>query len=440
MRARRIRLGDAIPGEVRASDGDNNTHKKQRKSTVPLLAVVAVLCWVSIALLWSNGPMTPVPTGTGQSPKNSTSLGAAFVGANNRPRIPRRLVFTYKYNLLEGASPPPPLDLPLKINVLRTIDKYTKFWNMTDQVAAAKYDYFKRRFPEEHVEMPIDEVPVVSFLDDTGCLKVIEQADARLVDVFKYEERGPFKADICRVAELYMNGGWYFDIDIGVVNPIDFEEIGITAYSLPREHLKLLRDGRRERRPSEEDIVTFATVFNAQGRFFQAFTAATPFHPVLKRALNHMVAYYNGSLAELLSKEAPELVASSRTQKGGVPSRDKPMGAGVGPYTLATAFAATLDSEWEDYVGRLFQESGYVRKRGPGPRLKSDKLASRRHSRFLFESLLGDDTKGLFADVPLQDSGEKKIHWCNFVCFGGQKVYFYSRVRGSKGCPFKQKS
>lgn len=64
---------------------------------------------------------------------------------------------------------------------------------MTDQVAAAKYDYFKRRFPEEDVEMPIDEVPVVSFLDDTGCLKVIEQADARLVDVFKYEERGPVR-------------------------------------------------------------------------------------------------------------------------------------------------------------------------------------------------------------------------------------------------------
>ena len=195
--------------------------------------------------------------------------------------------------------------------------------------------------------------------------------------------------------------------------------------------------GKRERRPSAEDIVTFATVFNAQGRFFQAFTAATPFHPVLKRALDHMVAYYNGSLAELLSKEAPELVASSRIQKNGVPSRDKPMGAGVGPYTLATANYATLDSEWEDYVCHLFRESGYVRERSP--RFQSDKLASRRYSRYLFETLLGDDTKGLFADVPLQDSGETKIHWCNFVCFGGQRVYFYSRVRGSKGCPSKQK-
>lgn len=50
-----------------------------------------------------------------------------------------------------------------------------------------------------------------------------------------------------------MNGGWYFDIDIGVVNPIDFEEIGITAYSLPREHLKLLRDGETQTQLTHND-------------------------------------------------------------------------------------------------------------------------------------------------------------------------------------------
>ena len=71
--------------------------------------------------------------------------------------------------------------------------EYTKFWNMTDQVARTKYSYFKRRFPDEEIEMPRIEAPVVSFLDDMGCLRVIEQADARLVDVFKSEERGPVK-------------------------------------------------------------------------------------------------------------------------------------------------------------------------------------------------------------------------------------------------------
>ena len=50
--------------------------------------------------------------------------------------------------------------------------------------------------------MPIDEVPVISFLDDTGCLKVIEQADARLVDAFKHEERGPVRSSSLELCGL----------------------------------------------------------------------------------------------------------------------------------------------------------------------------------------------------------------------------------------------
>ena len=68
-------------------------------------------------------------------------------------------------------------------------------------------------------------------------------------------------------------GGYYFDIDIGVVTPVR------------------LADG-----------VGFATVLEAklwatqprQG-FFQAFMAAAPRHPILKEALDIMLAYYEGT-------------------------------------------------------------------------------------------------------------------------------------------------
>lgn len=147
MRARRgtgTRHDGAMPTDGRSFgvEEDNTQKKHVRKSTIPLIvAVVAALGLVSIAL--SGGPpvrtasMTPDPTDPPMmTPKNSTSLGSAFVGVNNRlPRIPRRLVFTYKYSLLEGASPPPPHDIdsddvPLKNNVLRTIDSkwYTGVW------------------------------------------------------------------------------------------------------------------------------------------------------------------------------------------------------------------------------------------------------------------------------------------------------------------------
>lgn len=65
--------------------------------------------------------------------------------------------------------------------------------------------------------------------------------------------------------------------------------------------------------------------------------------------------------------------------------------------------------------------------------------SKRRYARFLYEISLEDEEvkkAGMWADVPLQDANyTKKIHWCNYVCFGGDAVYFYSRVPGSKGCP-----
>jgi len=67
---------------------------------------------------------------------------------------------------------------------------------------------------------------------------------------------------------------------------------------------------------------------------------------------------------------------------------------------------------------------------------------SKRYSRFLYEISLEDKLvkqSGIFNDIPLQDANyAKKVRWCNFVCFEGSQVYFYSRVKGSKGCPLEK--
>ncbi len=65
---------------------------------------------------------------------------------------------------------------------------------------------------------------------------------------------------------------------------------------------------------------------------------------------------------------------------------------------------------------------------------------SRRYSRFLYEIWLGDEKLkdlGYFQDVPLQENGAytDKFTWCDRVCFGKERVYFYSRVPGSRNCP-----
>ena len=94
-----------------------------------------------------------------------------------------------------------------------------------------------------------------------------------------------FKADICRVAELYLYGGYYFDIDIGVVKPLDVDALPIPTEILePTWNLHSIKKNRLEQ-AEKDDIATFVTVVNKQGRFFQAFTASMPRHPVLKRSL-----------------------------------------------------------------------------------------------------------------------------------------------------------
>ena len=72
--------------------------------------------------------------------------------------------------------------------------------------------------------------------------------------------------------------------------------------------------------------------------------------------------------------------------------------------------------------------------------VSEDIPAKRRYARFLYEiSIENDEVKKLqlFQDVPLQDF-KKKNHWCNYICFGADQSYFYSRVVGSKGCPVEK--
>lgn len=81
---------------------------------------------------------------------------------------------------------------------------------------------------------------------------------------FEKERLGKYKGDICQVAALYAKGGYYFDVDIRVIKPVEL------AFN-----------------------VTFATSLDApKTGFFQAFLASSPGHAVLREALKNMIAYY----------------------------------------------------------------------------------------------------------------------------------------------------
>lgn len=344
--------------------------------------------------------------------------------------IPHRLLFTYKYNLIAPEIHDPAFDEedPLTANVQHTINQYKAYWDAADGGAI---DPQKNRTHEVKV----------TFLSDSICTGIIARTEPRLVKPFYRERKGEYKADVCRAAALYEYGGHYFDIDIGVVEPVNFDALNISSrIPGPLSQLRAIKGknwAATSSFPSKDDVVTFSTVYNRQGRFYQAYTAATPRHPVLKRSLEYMVAYYEGTLEKIL----PQWIIDSTIKMNRIiASRKKTGGMGVGPYTLSIAHRATTDEEWEEYVTNMMKEHGYV---SANERVSKEIPAKRRYARFLYEISLEDEElkgRGLFGDVPLQDANyKKKIHWCNYVCFGGPQVYFYSRVPGSKGCPLEKR-
>jgi hypothetical protein len=148
-------------------------------------------------------------------------------------KIPRRLLFTYKSKILETKEPS-----VLYENVQRTIKMYRDAW--------------------EEPDAP------VWFLDDEDCRSAIYAAKPTLLVYFDREIHGMFKADICRVAALYLTGGHYFDVDMEAVNP----------WILGRN-------------------VTFATVDDVRKiGFFQSFLASEMKGRVIGEALDEMLLYY----------------------------------------------------------------------------------------------------------------------------------------------------
>jgi hypothetical protein len=148
-------------------------------------------------------------------------------------KIPRMLLFTYKSKILETKEPPAFYE-----NVQRTIKMYREAW--------------------EEPDAP------VWFLDDDDCRSAIYAAKPALVTYFDREVDGSWKADICRVAALYLTGGYYFDVDMEAVNPW-----------IPSRN------------------ITFATAVEpAKTRYFQSFLASEKKGRVIEEALNELLLFY----------------------------------------------------------------------------------------------------------------------------------------------------
>jgi hypothetical protein len=104
----------------------------------------------------------------------------------------------------------------------------------------------------------------VWFVNDTDCRSAIYAAKPNLLVYFDREVHGSWKADICRIAALYLTGGHYFDVDMEVVDPW-----------VPDRN------------------VAFATATTPnKTRYYQSFLASEQNGRILEEALDEMLLFY----------------------------------------------------------------------------------------------------------------------------------------------------
>jgi hypothetical protein len=167
-------------------------------------------------------------------------------------KIPRRLIFTYQNNLLETKDPP-----LLYGNVENTIQTYRDEWG--------------------------DPEAPVWFLNDTDCRSAVYTAKPNLLPYFDQEVHGLWKANICRVAALYLTGGYYFDVSTEIVS----------AW-LP------------------DHGVTFAAAADPdKTRYLQSFLASDPKGRIVAKALDVILLFYEQRKSRRVGLLGPDTLKSA---------------------------------------------------------------------------------------------------------------------------------
>ena len=148
-------------------------------------------------------------------------------------KIPRKLWFTYKDDLLKTKEPTHYYE-----NVMKTINAYRKAWG--------------------------DPNAEANVLSDDDCSKILDQINKDLNKIFKEETEGAYKGDICRLGVLYLYGGYYFDVDMQTVTP----------YVAPSD-------------------VSFSSSRTIDGFIFNSFIASTPKHQMLQLGIDETLDFYH---------------------------------------------------------------------------------------------------------------------------------------------------
>jgi hypothetical protein len=286
--------------------------------------------------------------------------------------IPHGLLFTYKHNILETKEPSAYYE-----NVQNTIRKYRQAWKEPNAT--------------------------VVFLDDVECLALIKQHEPRLVRPYQQELYGAYKGDICRMVALYQTGGYYFDIDIEVLKPL-----------VPKKN--------------NQTPTTFITSWVMGGPsvkgFFQAVLCATPKNPIIAAGIQSMIDdwYYN------------EKVISKFRDSWYLKEEQKEVGGSIMPvFNESVFFSKPYQTELSKFHAFRFMGPSTLWK-GWEAALQTRTTTTTSH--WLLEEIDLRIKRNGGSQYPKMNRQE--TYWgCNFLVHdpNDRTPYFYSRCRGTPGCP-----
>eukprot|EP00527_Entomoneis_sp_CCMP2396_P007705 CAMPEP_0198142468 /NCGR_PEP_ID=MMETSP1443-20131203/5247_1 /TAXON_ID=186043 /ORGANISM="Entomoneis sp., Strain CCMP2396" /LENGTH=506 /DNA_ID=CAMNT_0043805483 /DNA_START=308 /DNA_END=1828 /DNA_ORIENTATION=- len=364
--------------------------------------------------------------------------------------IPRRIIFTHNTNLMDPQTADPKERARFLPNIIRTLEVYSKtLWKSSN----------------------VD----LWFLNNTDCLSALRRVEPRLIRHFKAEKEGKYKGDVCRLAALYLAGGYYIDVDMKALRPV------------------ILKAN-----------TTFASVQSNQG-FFNAFTAAQPGHSIVYHSLQIMLRYYqNRTTDQQWSSESyynsydygmmPERYSMYRPPPSEEDTiilkalqRIRSVGLN-GPFSLEAAYqvaqlrqhqgnrtddlkALRTSDEWAEPVMEerpsdeelendfhndphnpnyyeydsddspdFFDSRGDSIAAGGGDNNVKEKLQPVASTELLLEGdfhTQNGNRRKQFPHLPYQDEGVGPN--CNFVVHDNTTVYFFARIVGTDLCDFPSK-
>ena len=343
----------------------------------------------------SSLPVTPSSLAANDSVDTTTTTTTTLnpiSPTTTTTKIPKIMIFTHQTNLLDPEKADPKAAARYLGNILNTIQFYQQAWTTTgnlqedeeedDGVGETFYSSNNNSTRGGDDEYN-DSFRGVWFLDNDECTNVLEDIHPYLVHYLHNEPRGDYRGDICRAAALYVTGGYYFDVDLKVLNeqaPVQF--------------------------PASTTFSSVVMLDGSLSAYFQAFLAASPRNPIVYDSLSIMLRYYakQDNRTNLLL----ELRRNQTIRTAGMAVRNMEQFGLIGPFATKAAYENVIRNGRRDH-GNKFTPQEPV---------------------FLAEQLMDSkERRQKFPDLHYQDDGVGCC--CNYLVHDGSRPYFFSRMVGA---------